>query len=130
MMTDNLPLILTLLKVGAGGADDGLAAAAGAEPLAPAAGEAAATGEPAGWAAAGDEAGAAAAAVGAAGAAVGLASVAGFAGAAGWELPQAARIGKAAAAIPSRRSLRRERRPGIMPAAEGRFISLTRHLLE
>src|SRR5215203_1485046 len=111
MMTDSLPLILTLLKVGAGGAGR-VEPADAVLPLgaAPAAGVAAA-----------------AAAVGL-GASVGLASAAGagFEGAAGCWLPQAARIGRAAAIAPSRKSLRREMRPG---SGEPIDISLTRHLL-
>jgi hypothetical protein len=137
-----LPLILTLLKVGAGGAAEGLAAAGAELPAvlaagdadgeAPAAGDAAvageapAAGEAAGEAADGEEAGAAA--VVGFGASVGLAPAVGAAGVA--VPPQAARIGSAAAAMPSRRSLRRDRRPGRSGAGGTVRGSLTRHLLE
>src|SRR5437762_606827 len=125
MMTDSLPSILTLLKVGAGGAADGFAAAAGAE-LAPVAGEAAAAGDAPGAAAAGEAAGAAGFA-----ASVGFVSAAGLAvGAAGVAaLPQAATIGRAAAASPRRSIERRERRWGIRPGEESSSESLKRHLL-
>src|SRR4051794_9644295 len=130
-ITDSLPLILTGLNSGAGGAvrPDEVAAAAWPAGLAAgdAPGEAAAAGDaPGEAAAAGDEAGAAAGAVGLA-ASVGFAAAVGAAGAV--VPPQAARIGSAAAARPIRSMLRRDRRPGIEPVGEPRLVSLTRHLL-
>src|SRR5215212_6864799 len=134
MITDSLPLILTGLNSGAGGAvrpDEvpaavwaGLAASAG---FAAAAGAAVAAG------------GAAAAAVGLAasagfGASVGLAAAAGAvvaAGAAACWLPHAARIGRAAIASPMRTITRRERRrPITCPATMSSSRSPTRILLD
>src|SRR5215207_9570930 len=137
MMTESLPLILTGLNSGAGGAvrpeeaagaawpaglpaSAGLAAA-GAVVAAGAAAGAAGLGASVGLAAAAGAAGAVVAA-GAAGAAVGLA------GAAGWP-PHAARMGRAAMASPIRTAARRERRrptnPGAaMPAVGSRIRTL------
>src|SRR5690349_16397757 len=127
MMTESLPSILTLLKVGAGGA--GRVEAAGAALGAPVL----AAGEAAGDAPATGDAPAAGEAAGAAGfgASVGLVSAAGLAvGAAGaaWP-PQAATIGRAAAASPSRKMERRERRWDSGAGSAPRVVSLTRHLL-
>src|SRR5581483_5885677 len=108
MMTDSLPLIGTLLKVGAGGV--------GRDPLA--AGEPLAPGEAAAAAGLAPVAGLlAAAVVGEAAALVPLVAVAaGLDEAAGWLLPQAARIGNAAAPRPSiRPCLSRERRESRWP---------------
>src|SRR5262245_21502647 len=115
MMTESLPLILTGLNSGAGGAvrpeeDAGAAWAAGLAAsvgLAAAAGAVVAAGAAAGAAGFAASVGLAAAgavvAAGAAGADVGLAGVSGW-------LPQAARIGRAATASPSRRAALLERR--------------------
>ena len=128
-MTESLPLILALLKVGAAGVGrDEPALAAGEAPAAgDADGEAPAAGDAAGDAAA--AAGEAAAAGDAAGAVVGFGASVGLA--AGAAELQAAAIGRAAVARPNRNIDRRESRLLIRsPAAESWELSLTRILLE